>query len=1266
MKILHIILSLILIATFSILSAADECSSDFSAVVNSSQNYNQTNVNMQNGNDTDAYYVNVSEAGSVTITITSSDNVFATYSENSCPSNSGGSITISKTFSSATDFNLLLYTNNSNHISYDMDIVFISAGNTAPVANSKSYITDFATALSGNIITDQTADTDINGDTLSISNFSSPTSGTLSVIENGGDGSFTFTPDANFSGVTQFDYSISDGTDVSNTETIYITVGTTSSTSGAPTYDSEYSCGIFPSVLASYQSITAQINDVYDTCKISVKDNALVEDDLTCWTGLPGLSSTVECECDPTVSVCSTNETCEIIPEPTNRYSHTFIDTTLSGTIAHSGDITFTDLYYPSYSISKQGNNKSVTFDPQYSYSGSSKKVMIMGDVSLTSNGQVLTLEEGDYYFNSLTLENTPDININGEVRIFIKNDFTYSGNSMNVVNEGSLFLYVGGDMAFTSNGGGNGYIDMFVYVVGTATVNANANAASLFGGITSESGINITGNNINFIYNEAGAEDLGYGECKLCYALKDSGSFINIDDLLTHTFTDPRDTAIVNTGSTTLKDLNITQSETTYGLSYDSDDFSVVDQSGSDQSKDVSVVCDGTNLSGFCNGTNTVMAEYGDYIIGDYNTFDAIRASNIYTPMNGITDFLVMANFNNGDDKAYSVELNYCDTTSGSSSEPVIGDFDAWDNGASDRNITTKVANQSFVLRIASLDENRDAAIKTDIDAQYMLYDYNTSQAITSWFDFDSSIHSTIVKTFTLQNAYRDVRVRFKFCQSETNATLAPYALCQNGTLGYDFNDTIASVDNFAIRPDTFTLNVPSGEDAELMTSAKDYNLSLIAQKASNTGATNLYSVNSIENIFSTSLIKYYPNGTDGTANLNGELSLNTNNTYDILNGTATNGLGIKFDDVGNVKIQVKDITWSSVDINNDSTSVDCSANGAYICGEIDLRYIPSSFTLSNASLYNEDALTFTYISNDFNLSSSLDLTITAKNALGGTTENFSAGLYENPVNVALSMSPITGMTPIFNDIDLSNNLSFSNGEKIITYSETNTSLNLLLNFTRFVNAELNPFILNGSDVTSSASSLYTNSSNTASKSIVGTIIADKNATFVYGRTNASRQIVEGSTGNASIYYEIFCSGTDSRSVACNKSLLPNGFDSKFGDDPRWFRNSSHSAVSFGEIGTVSEKGTSAATNVGSVNNATNGVSIVPITYSGTNYPYKTTMETNSSSWLIYNKHDINALTNEFEIEFIKTNTSWAGQHETNNSTEINAVDKTNRRTMW
>jgi hypothetical protein len=195
---------------------------------------------------------------------------------------------------------------------------------------------------------------------------------------------------------------------------------------------------------------------------------------------------------------------------------------------------------------------------------------------------------------------------------------------------------------------------------------------------------------------------------------------------------------------------------------------------------------------------------------------------------------------------------------------------------------------------------------------------------------------------------------------------------------------------------------------------------------------------------------------------------------------------------------------------------------------------------------------------------------------------------------------------------------------------------------------------------VTLNVASDYTIGSTTTTINEDSPTQATEDATFLYGRTHATRQRIVGSEGNVSLYYEVYCFGP-----GCDKSLLPNS-DANTTDDPRWYINTQHTS-SFGSVGSINQKGY--AVNTGPVTSqaATNtNPAKAKLTYHNDSYPYKTTMENNASNWLIYAPYDAGATKNEFDVEFINPSSQWAGQHETNTSTKRNAANKTNRRTMW
>ena len=107
--------------------------------------------------------------------------------------------------------------------SYDEWEVFV---NSPPAAKNNAYTTDEDTALSGNVLTDNTGDgvdSDPDGHSLTVDivPLTGPTNGTLVL---NADGSFTYTPNLDFDESDTFIYRVSDGHDATATASVTITV----------------------------------------------------------------------------------------------------------------------------------------------------------------------------------------------------------------------------------------------------------------------------------------------------------------------------------------------------------------------------------------------------------------------------------------------------------------------------------------------------------------------------------------------------------------------------------------------------------------------------------------------------------------------------------------------------------------------------------------------------------------------------------------------------------------------------------------------------------------------------------------------------------------------------------------------------------------------------------------------------------------------------------------------------------------------------------
>ena len=96
--------------------------------------------------------------------------------------------------------------------------VNVGSGNDAPVANDDSASTAEDTAVTVTVLTN---DTDLDGDTLTVSSLTQPSNG--GAVLNA-DNTITYTPAANHNGADSFTYTVSDGNGGTDTATVSITI----------------------------------------------------------------------------------------------------------------------------------------------------------------------------------------------------------------------------------------------------------------------------------------------------------------------------------------------------------------------------------------------------------------------------------------------------------------------------------------------------------------------------------------------------------------------------------------------------------------------------------------------------------------------------------------------------------------------------------------------------------------------------------------------------------------------------------------------------------------------------------------------------------------------------------------------------------------------------------------------------------------------------------------------------------------------------------
>jgi len=1053
-----------------------------------------------------------------------------------------------------------------------------------------------------------------------------------------------------------------------------------------PEEQQNYTCGVFPSVLASYISIDAMQNDVMNSCYISVKDydfdeNSRGRQTVTCYED----EGSTPCVC--TGDYCSEDGTCTIIPEPKNRYDHVLYDTIYLDEDANitGDDVYLTALYEYSYTFTAP--NQNITLDPQTTYANSDRPVMILGDIINNKNGQTITFKEGDYYMNSWDMDwNQVNLVIEGNVNIYITENFMYDGNHMNAANDDSLFIYVGGDVEFGSNGGGNSWLGMFLYVEGNVLINSNANAADFFGGITAEGYIDITGMNMNFIYNRDGADYLGLGECQLCY-----DNPVGMAGYYVESFQGTMTVPVKNISPVILTDVNVTEAQmaTGSGTSAPVDwgtNFDVVDETGATVAG-TSATFDSAMLTDLPMSFDTSLAdgsityEMGSsypmwHTTAEYYAPDKFFTSSIMYET-WFDNTIYMAEYIDDVGRHYHAEIPFCGEVLIEEDIYLTGPFDAWDVNRSiyDRNISTKISARDFSLVIASINEENNATeVKENIDFKYRLVDMNSGDGLSSWTDYNASAGqdgAEAVKLFqNIDTARRDVRVQFAFCSDYVpivdGTVILPFGNCAPA----DINYSVYSSDNFAIRPNRYIMNSPAlgstitaGQTFTLEISAVDDNI--------NPAADYTTTLPEDDFLFSDRLGCF--SATDIADDFNATLAF----VDGAMNDTA------RFDEVGDINITIFDQEWTLVDQNGkdcvpDTNESNTTHVGCWIGSDMNLSFIADDYNITSFAVGNHEGNTYTYFENNVSeMAADLNFSISALNALGDVTAGFSDGCYANNMNMTFTFdqqtdAPVQSRMMTIRD---DNNLTFDANTTLdtdalgasIDFVVASTyfaggaanNLNRHINYNREANNTLQPVVL--TPLTLQATDAVTGESGTLMTNPVG------DATFVYGRIHAPRYRYECTAlpcdGTATLYYEVFCNN-------CTMVRLPNGVNSQLSlNSMNWFINLLHDPTDEGGVAGTTDISqiNGAAVNATAIDNNPPAPSDATLRYDGSqDFPYKTTIQMAPSQWLIYNRFNINATANEFDVEFYRAGGEWTGTRETETTTDSDAAVNTNRRIQW
>ena len=562
-----------------------------------------------------------------------------------------------------------------------------------------------------------------------------------------------------------------------------------------------------------------------------------------------------------------------------------------------------------------------------------------------------------------------------------------------------------------------------------------------------------------------------------------------------------------------------------------------------------------------------------------------------------------IYANFvRNGE--FFSTELSNC--LKPSELLVMTGSLDAWDRyrhgiahdpAFSDREISTKIVNEPFTLTIASLNaaENKYEVQNISTKIYYDLYQEASITpvlgVIGSGF-FDGSTTTSFLHDFTVPDAYRDLRVGFKFCSTHRDGKhqLQSDSVCPvvGDPMECDQDSATAqwhvckSTDNFAVRPKNILISTAGAIDPNTLRSGRTYSFDVKAaywDGATPRAVQNYNKTLNQDDINKTLILA--TNVIDDTGILSGDLYL-TNSSFTNGEGTAD----ILFTDVAKILIRLEDKEWAAID--NDDTPESCEGgfkngtyvpDGTYLCGAVNSTFIPDHFALKEVVLKNHDNGDFTYLSkdqdlydnnNDINMSAHIELLIVAENALGDVTENFKTGAayYENPVSVALSIPAVSvvgqHMTPYKHDMNstyvtptlLNFALDDDNGTYHLAWDTNNTTQKLNFNYEKDLSIPVQPFTLDMSDINITVQSVY------GSVTIKGKTVDDPSqlsgdATFHYAKVDSTRALFDNittGTVNTPIRALVYC---PSDTVPCSAYSIDTAGGSTTDED--WWLSTAH-----------------------------------------------------------------------------------------------------------
>ena len=612
-----------------------------------------------------------------------------------------------------------------------------------------------------------------------------------------------------------------------------------------------------------------------------------------------------------------------------------------------------------------------------------------------------------------------------------------------------------------------------------------------------------------------------------------------------------------------------------------------------------------------------------------------------------------------------------------------VAGPFNAIEHStasgreAIDTALTTKIVNDTLRFDILLLNDSMTAlATDKNVSVGIFLDDDNggTSRDLyyfgdikkdgtgtfnalktTGRFELPASAWPSGISTWPKAN--KSLFFHFKYCAISDAAvkewtdcwTLSNNAAtCKTGYESYCAH--AESLNDFALRPDKFDVDITGISPYK---AGKPYNVTFYARDHANNNTMN-YNEH----------IPLTPKETM-TGCITGEYDTNLSNLA-FIDGMK-NIPSLSYSEVGVINIKIEETSGSEFAVTDASDTPDSQR---YITKyDHNVTYTPDHFAITDINLTNYNDGNFTYIANDLNMSSELNVTIIAQAENNTTTQNYNSTCYAKATDYnisynALNVSPANALNNInFLEINtlkqgtslINTPLNLADVNKTIfgtgIHDVNGTAkLSFKLNFDRNITQASNPIKITLRDFNI-----------TDDDNITGTTDINKSSPFYYGRVYSTDYRGSGIIPTT-IRYEVYCNND------CNASAFP-AIGTQSPTSLSWYQNRFH-VIADGNVTTFTALGNTniANSNISTINNMGEVDSSHPLSLpAGTIAPYtdRIQMRPATSLWLLYNPFNTLATTNDFNVEFISTG-NWAGQGQLGETVDVNTSVRTNRRMEW